>query len=258
LGDFVQQPSVSDRSFQYGDGIFSTIRVKNGQLQFWHLHWQRLHTSMQRLGFAALPEAEVKAAAQAQISQPDQVVKILISRGHGGRGYSALGFDKADLYCSVSALPDYEKAQQQGISVGVAKLQLGVQPLLAGIKHTSRLETVLHKAEVEQSHFDELLVCDSQGYVTEFSSANVFFYLDDHWCTPELHQAGVAGVMRAFLLNNMDVIVGRYQQQDIKKATAMFATNALMGVVPVCRYLQQPLSLELVRPVQQLLLTSSE
>lgn len=254
----MQQLSVSDRSFQYGDGIFSTIRVKNGQLQFWDLHWQRLQQSMLRLGFYSLAEAEVKAAAQAQISQQEQVVKVLISRGHGGRGYSPRGLVKPDIYCSNSALPDYAKAQQQGISVGIAKLQLGIQPLLAGIKHTSRLETVLHKAEVEQSNFDELLACDSMGYVTEFSSANVFFYLNDQWCTPELKQAGVAGVMREFLLSNMDVTIGRYQQQDIQQATAMFATNALMGVVPVCRYLQQPLKLELVRPVQQLLLASLE
>lgn len=254
----MQQLSVSDRSFQYGDGIFSTIKVKNGQLQFWHLHWQRLQQSMLRLGFTPLAEAQVKAAAQAQINQSEQVVKVLISRGHGGRGYSALGFDKPDLYCSSSALPDYTKAQLQGISVGIAKLNLGIQPLLAGIKHTSRLETVLHKAEVEQSNFDELLVCDSQGYVTEFSSANVFFCLDGQWCTPELEQAGVAGVMRAFLLSKMDVTIGRYQQHDINKTTAMFATNALMGVVPVCSYLNQPLNLDLVRPVQQLLLTSSE
>lgn len=254
----MQQLSVSDRSFQYGDGIFSTIRVKNGQLQFWPLHWQRLQASMQRLGFAPLAEVAVKTAAQAQISQSEQVVKILISRGHGGRGYSALGFDKPDLYCSCSTLPDYTKAQQDGISVGMATLQLGIQPLLAGIKHTSRLETVLHKAEVEQSDFDELLACDSQSYVTEFSSANVFFYLEGQWCTPELSQAGVAGVMRSFLLSNMDVTIGRYQLQDIKKATAMFASNALMGVVPVCSYLQQPLSLDLVRPVQQLLLASLE
>lgn len=254
----MQQLSVSDRSFQYGDGIFSTIRVKDGQLQFWHLHWQRLQDSMQRLGFANLAEAEVKAAAQAQISQSEQVVKVLISRGHGGRGYSALGFDKPDLYCSSSALPDYAKAQQQGFSVGMAKLRLGIQPLLAGIKHTSRLETVLHKAEVEQSNFDELLVCDSQGHVTEFSSANVFFYLDGQWCTPELDQAGVAGVMRAFLLTKLNVTTGRYQPEALKGVTAMFATNALMGVVPVCSYLQQPLGLELVRPVQQLLLASLE
>ena len=254
----MQQLPVSDRSFQYGDGIFSTICVKNGQLQFWPLHWQRLQQSMLRLGFAPLTEADVKASAQAQISQQEQVVKVLISRGHGGRGYSPHGFVKPDLYCSSSALPDYAKAQQYGLSVGMAKLQLGIQPLLAGIKHTSRLETVLHKAEVEQSHFDELLVCDSQGYVTEFSSANVFFYLDGQWCTPELTQAGVAGIMRAFLLTKLSVMVGRYQPEDLKSATAMFATNALMGVVPVCSYLQQPLNLELVRPVQHLLLASLE
>lgn len=254
----VQQPSVSDRSFQYGDGIFSTIRVKNGVLQFWPLHWRRLQQSMQRLGFGLVPEAEVKAQAQAQISKPEQVVKVLVSRGHGGRGYSTKALTAPDIYCTASPLPDYSVQQQQGISVANASLRLGIQPLLAGIKHTSRLETVLHKTEVEQSGFDELLAFDTEGFAIEFSAANMFFYQNGQWFTPELRQAGVAGVMRAFLLKKLAVTEGRFMAQDIADCEAMFACNALMGVVPVHHYLQRPLALAPVWPVQQLLVTNSE
>ncbi|MDZ7903221.1 MAG: hypothetical protein U5L01_12050 [Rheinheimera sp.] len=43
------QPTVFDRSFQYGDGVFTTIKVTQGKLQHWSLHWQRLALSCQRL-----------------------------------------------------------------------------------------------------------------------------------------------------------------------------------------------------------------
>ena len=135
-----EQLSVSDRSFQYGDGIFSTIRVKNGQLQFWPFHWQRLQSSMQRLGFAPLDEAEVKTAAKAQISQSEQVVKILVSRGHGGRGYSALGFDKdgrAYLYYPLIAEQDYKLEQSRSF---VERIFAGrVAPLVAGFASQNKL-----------------------------------------------------------------------------------------------------------------------
>ncbi|MDZ7903220.1 MAG: hypothetical protein U5L01_12045 [Rheinheimera sp.] len=72
------------------------------------------------------------------------MLKIVVSRGHGGRGYSAKGIEAADIYVTTSPLPVFS-AVQSGIKLGVAKLQLGIQPLLAGIKHCSRLETVLAK-----------------------------------------------------------------------------------------------------------------
>ncbi len=88
----MQQPGISDRSFQYGDGVFTTIRVARGQLRLWPYHWLRLNASLQRLGMAAVDEIWLKHQAERQISAPEQVLKIVISRGQGGRGYSPARF----------------------------------------------------------------------------------------------------------------------------------------------------------------------
>lgn len=247
----MQQPGISDRSFQYGDGIFTTIRVHRGQLLLWPYHWQRLCASLLRLGMAAVDEAWLKQQAEQQISAPEQVVKIIISRGQGGRGYSPAGFEQALCYCSASPLPDYQALQQHGLSLDLARLQLGIQPLLAGIKHTSRLETVLLKAEVDRSAADDLVACDSSGLVTELSAANLFFYQQGRWHTPRLHQAGVAGVTRQWLLDYLQIIPGCYRLAQLQQATAMLACNALMGLVPVQQFAGQPLALAPVRPLQQ-------
>ena len=245
------QLTLSDRSFQYGDGVFTTILVDSGKLVFWDLHWQRLQLALQRLGMAELIEADVRRLAEQQIQQAQQVVKLLISRGQGGRGYSPAGFAQPLVYASASPLPDYTQARQLGITLGVAALQLAVQPLLAGLKHTSRLETVLLKAEVERSGFDELVALDHLGYVTELSAANLFFQLEGRWCTPQLQRAGVAGVMRQWLLQQFEIQQADYSLAQLRQASAMFATNALMGIVPVRQFLQQPLDLQPVRLLQQ-------
>ncbi len=247
----MQQPSISDRSFQYGDGLFTTIRVHCGQLLFWSYHWQRLAASMQRLGMADVDELWLKQYAQQQITAPEQVLKIVVSRGQGGRGYSPAGFSQANCYVSTSPLPDYRQQQQHGIHLGIAQLQLGIQPLLAGMKHTSRLETVLLKAEVDRRQEDDLLCCDHSGLVTELSAANVFFYLEGGWHTPKLHQAGVAGVTRQWLLEKLQIRPGCYTVADVRQAQAMFATNALMGVVPVRQFESRTLDLQPVRALQQ-------
>ncbi len=246
------QPTVSDRSFQYGDGVFTTILVANSRLVLWDLHWQRLAQSLQRLQMPSLVEQDVKQLAEQAVTAPDQVIKVLVSRGQGGRGYSPAGFTEPLVYVTSGVLPDYQSMRQSGMHLGVAAMQLSTQPLLAGIKHNSRLETVLLKAEAEQSEFDDLLVCDHQGRVTELCAANLFFRINNQWCTPKLDHAGVAGVMRQWVLQQLNVQQGYYSLRDLEQASAMFATNALMGVVPVRQFLQRPLNIDAVRPIQQL------
>lgn len=112
-------------------------------------------------------------------------------------------------------------------------MKLGIQPLLAGIKHCSRLETVLLKTEVEQSDFDDLVVTDTDGCIIECAAANLFFLLDDKWHTPSLHRAGVNGVMRQHILSQVDVIEGDFSINSLAKASAILTCNALTGVVPV-------------------------
>ena len=62
----------------------------------------------------------------------------------------------------------------------------------------------------------------------------------------------MAGVMRQWLLEQLNVQQGHYLVSVLEQATAMFATNALMGVVPVKQFLQRSLNLDEVRPIQQL------
>jgi 4-amino-4-deoxychorismate lyase len=241
----------SDRSFQYGDAVFTTLRIRAGEAELWSLHWQRLRQSMQRLGFASIAEDSVLPLVQSSISAPDQVLKVLISRGEGARGYGTIGITMPQVYCWASPLPDYTAARTQGLALGLAQMRLSQQPLLAGIKHCSRLETVLLKREAESSQYADLLVADTQGLLIEASAANVLLWLDGQWCTPDLSQAGVAGVMRQLLLQQGVVQVQPIALSRLADCTAMALCNALMGIVPVASYAGRELSLAPALQLQQ-------
>ena len=241
-------PGISDRSFNYGDGVFTTMLVRDGQLQLWPLHLSRLQVAANRLGFGPVDWEKLQHDVFTTISSAHQVIKLLLSRGEGGRGYSPAGITQPHWYISQSAVPDYAVAVEQGISIETADLKLAVQPLLAGLKHNNRLEQVLLKQEQARRGVDELLVQDQHGFVTEAISANVFFYRAGKWHTPELTRAGVAGVMRANLLSQTTVSLINWQQQDIMQVEAMFICNALMGIVPVRQLDQRTLD---IKPVQQ-------
>ncbi len=239
----------ADRSFNYGDGIFTTIQVRNGELLLWPLHLQRLQQGVARLGITAPDWQQLAQQVQDAISQPQQVVKVLISRGEGGRGYSPAGINQAGIYISTAPMPDYSHWQQQGVRLGLAQLRLSVQPLLAGLKHNNRLEQVLLKQEQLRRGSDDLLVLDQQGFITEAIAANVFLYRDGNWHTPALERAGVAGVMRQHLLARLGGCEVNWRQEQLEQIDAMFICNALMGIVPVRQLDQRQLD---IVPVQQL------
>ena len=128
---YLQAPNSTDRSFQYGDGLFTTVRVKDGKAMLWDLHLQRLVSGAKALLIHSFDTDELTAQVQQAISAPDQVIKVLISRGQAGRGYSPQGIESPCCYISTAALPDYTNWQQQGIRLGVAGFKLAQQPALA-------------------------------------------------------------------------------------------------------------------------------
>lgn len=242
---------ATDRSFLYGDGVFTTMLVQHGDIQLWPLHLQRLQQSVKRLAFAEPDWQLLEQQLRQHITAPQQVLKVLLSRGQGGRGYGTAGISSVGVYISTAPLPDYTIWRQQGIRVGIASLKLSVQPLLAGLKHTSRLEQVLLKQELQQSHYDELLACDQQGFATEVSAANVFFYRAGRWFTPELSRCGVAGVMRQHILNQLPQCQQiNWTLHELADIDAMVVTNALMGIVPVSEFNGRSLSLDIANTLK--------
>lgn len=245
---------TQDRSFNYGDGLFTTMQVRGGKIQLWPLHLQRLQLGARTLGFGDIDWFALQRQAEAAVTLTQQVIKILISRGEGGRGYACQDVSQPRIYISSSAMPDYTMAQQLGVRLSTAKLQLGIQPLLAGLKHNNRLEQVLLKQELAQTDADDLLVLDQQGFITEASAANVFFYRSGNWYTPELTRAGVNGVMRQHIMQQhceplLDIAEVNWRLSELANVEAMFICNALMGIVPVKSINNQKLTL---LPVQQL------
>ena len=81
--------AFNDRGFQYGDGLFETIALKKGKLQFWQQHLMRLARGCQRLSLPVIGEQQWLEDIQ-QLDCTDKVViKLMVTRGSGGRGYKS-------------------------------------------------------------------------------------------------------------------------------------------------------------------------
>jgi 4-amino-4-deoxychorismate lyase len=134
------------------------------------------------------------------------------------------------------ALP--QPCDPRGIRVVWCATRLPLDPRLAGLKHLNRLHQVLARAEVDAAGADEGLCLDASGRVACATAANVFAVVDGVVRTPAIEAAGVAGVARAALLADAgfgaDVEIGELQPADLARASEIFLSNAVRGVMPVC------------------------
>ncbi len=235
------QPSlaVSDRATQFGDGCFTTARVIDGKVSLLSAHIQRLQDAQRLMIFCDFwPQLEQEMKTLAA-EQQNGVLKVVISRGSGGRGYSTLNSGPATRILSVTVYPaHYDRLRNEGMTLALSPVRLGRNPHLAGIKHLNRLEQVLIRSHLEQTNADEALVLDSEGWVTECCAANLFWRKGNVVYTPRLDQAGVNGIMRQFCIrllaqSSYQLVEVQASLEEALQADEMVICNALMPVMPV-------------------------
>lgn len=232
-----------DRGLQFGDGVFETIAVRCRRPLLANEHLDRLHAGAARLGIDIdtsrdILGREIEAVAG---GRERGIVKLIVTRGSGGRGYSPP--EPASPTRVVSGHPwpaDVLANQAAGIAVGVSQVRLGRQPLLAGIKHLNRLEQVLARRHWRDG-WQEALMLDDTGRVIEASAANLFLVRDDSIQTPPLDECGVAGLIRQKLVEGAvsagrrPVIERAVELADLREAREVFLTNCVIGLWPVTR-----------------------
>ncbi|NUU65424.1 aminodeoxychorismate lyase [Enterobacteriaceae bacterium BIT-l23] len=239
-GEWQTQIAASDRATQFGDGCFTTARIVDGKVRFADDHLKRLAQGCERLGIP-MPDEEILAREMCELAQGEAraTLKVMITRGEGGRGYSALGCDRPSRLLHLAPWPmHYEAWRNRGIRLALSPVPLGCNPWLAGIKHLNRLEQVLIRAHLEQTTADEALVLDSDGWLTECCAANLFWRKGTSVFTPVLDRAGVNGTMRQRIMRLLEasgwqIHEVRERPETLANADEVLVCNALMPVLPV-------------------------
>jgi 4-amino-4-deoxychorismate lyase len=232
--------AANDRAIQFGDGCFTTARIRNGKVDFLDAHLQRLQATCRALMIPFADDIPLREEMQQMAAQKgDGVLKVIMTRGSGGRGYSPAACLTPTRILSVSPAPaHYARWREEGITLALSPVRLGRNPHLAGLKHLNRLEQVLIRAHLEQTDADEALVLDSEGWVTECCAANLFWRAGDTVFTPRLTHAGVNGIMRQYCLARLaqsryHVVEVSAREEAVQQADEVLLCNALMPVVPV-------------------------
>lgn len=223
--------SPANRGLAYGDGLFETMRVHGGALPLWPRHLARLRDGAQRLGIGLPGVAYIEARIAEMIGGVDAgVLKLLLTRGDGGRGYAPPTESLPVWTLALHPLPPPATA---GLRLHACDLRLAIQPALAGIKHCNRLEQVLARMEAERAGCDEGLVRDMDGAPVCATSANLLVLRGGGWWTPPVARCGVAGVLRGWLLEAGHVAEAALSMDEVASADALALCNAVRGILPV-------------------------
>jgi 4-amino-4-deoxychorismate lyase len=233
------QVSATDRGLQYGDGLFETIAVFDGQPRFWQGHMDRLAAGCERLGLPVVPQAILLREVQTVAAGRSRcAVKVILTRGTASIGFRPRPVEECRRIVCSFAWPEVEgKPGVIGVSTRICDLRLGIQPELAGMNHLNRLEQVRARAEWTDETIHEGILLDREDHVISAIRSNLFLVFGGRVLTPRLDRCGIRGVMRAAILA---AFRERCEQRRITidmlpEADELFICNTLNGVYPVTR-----------------------
>lgn len=232
--------AVNDRGFQYGDGLFETLEIYRGKPLFLSQHFHRLTEGCSRLAIPCPDLGLISAEINRLSSNTERaVLKLIITRGSGGRGYRQPDSIITTRVVSLHPYPDYpEDYVGEGINTIFCQTRLGINPLLAGIKHLNRLEQIMARNEWQQPEIQEGIMLDVNDYVIEGTMTNLFYSKGKTLYTAPVQSSGVAGIMRSVIIalaraNNLPLIEQYYRKEDLLAADELFISNSIIGIWPV-------------------------
>lgn len=237
--------SATDRGVAYGDGLFETIRMRGRQAVLRSHHLDRMVADAGRLGIPVERsdlDAEISRSGRDMVSEyggGDWVLKLVLTRGDGGRGYRWPVECEPNLIVTSSPMPMLPPSG--GVVAAFSQFPLTVNPRLAGIKSLNRLEQVMASREFTGEEF-ELIMANADGQLLEGTRTNLIVRMEGEWVTPPVESLAVAGVMRQYALECLRAAGHTIQEQVIPPALlsscglrGLYLVNSVVGIVAVRR-----------------------
>ncbi|MEQ8661154.1 MAG: aminodeoxychorismate lyase [Gammaproteobacteria bacterium] len=228
-----------DRGLAYGDGLFETMAVSQGSVLALDAHLARLARGAALLGIEPPARAAVEAdfARLGVAAATRAVVKLILTRGCGGRGYRPPQPARPGRIPSLHAWPAPPAGDAPRLA-WICRHPLSSNPLTAGIKHLNRLDQVLASAEWPDGDHVEGLMLDGAGHLVEGTRSNVFLLSAGVLVTPALDDAGVAGVVREAVLHyaaraGIAHSVRPVQPGELATADEIFLTGSVLGICSI-------------------------
>ena len=242
VDEAVARIAPDDRGLLLGDGLFETLRARDGRLFRARAHLERLAAGAERLeiplheGLAAL-EGALNATLKAnRLEAADAVVRLTLTRGTGPRG--VLPPDNPTPTLLIAAHPLMPPPATPAILHTVSEVRRNECSPLATLKSLNYLDGILARRAAHRAGADEALLLNTKGRIAEASAANLFLVENGELITPPPSEGVLPGITRAVVLElagelGLPVREEPLEPNRIEVASEGFLTNAVIGLRPV-------------------------
>lgn len=238
--------SPNNRGLRYGDGLFETMKAKEGNIQLENLHFERLLSSLQLLQFE-IPDLLTQEYLRTQVglvlekNNHSQMarVRLMAVRGEGGM-YDIINQSPEIL---IQSWPIEQKPGAFNVApvhIDIFTEALKVCDMYSGIKSNNYLCYRMGAVFAKRNTLDDALILNAHGRIADSTIANVFIISNGMIKTPPLTEGCVNGVFRKYLLQSFthDGMLFREEAITINallEADEVFLTNAITGIRMVDR-----------------------
>ncbi len=238
-----------NRGLRYGDALFETIRVANGQILFWEDHYLRLMASMRILRMEIpmeftmefLEEAIRNSLPPGKRDTASARVRCTVFRNEGGlylpadNGVSYI-IEAAPLDDPAYRLPTapYEITLFRDYNI--------TADLLSNVKTNNKILNVVGSIYARENGYDNCLLLNQHKHIVEALNGNLFLVKGNILKTPPLSDGCVNGILRKQILALLKK-EGKQQPEEssispfeLQNADELFITNVIVGVQPISTY----------------------
>lgn len=227
--------TAKSKAFRFGEGLIETMRWKDKSIRLFRLHMERLSESLDILGFPSIDEEEFLHDIHKTILANKQPETAIV------RAQFFKNMEDDTLHYTVETLPftDKENAVHgQEITIGITKKVIKCPDSISHLKTSSRLPYIIAKKDAADNGWNDALLLNPNGRITEGTISNVFAILENNIYTPPLNEGCINGVMRKYLLkycaiNQFSITEKQLDITMLQQADEIFLTNAVKGVQPV-------------------------
>ena len=236
---------INDRGFMYGDGLFETMRVVNGRPFRLAQHLERMTRGADFLKIKCpfTPKEMQNFAGQLieQNQMPEAILRVVLTRGPGERGYTPGAGGKPTVVMSLHAAPSLAwKIRFAGVW-SRRRFAVPAADPLAAFKTMNKLTQVMARMEAVENGADEALLLNTNGEVAEAASGNLFWVSSGRVCTVPAGRSVLPGITRAVVLEICQTLGLPADQRVIKpealrNTEGIFITQSAFGIVPVTAF----------------------
>jgi branched-chain amino acid aminotransferase len=230
-----------------GWGLFTTVRIKRGEAFAYERHWRRLEkdAALTRVPLT-YSGAKVRVHLQ-EVLRANNVTegcaRIYLIWNTVGGWKSDENMPDVDLLITSADVPHHPES----VRLTVREHGRHAASALTGVKTISWLNSVWAVGEAHREGFDEVVLLNERGEVSECTAANIFAVKKDRVVTPPLSSGCLEGVTRGVLMEiaadaGTSVTEQTLRMEDLYSADEVFITSTNRNVIGVREIAGRPIA----------------